>query len=379
MIIGQFCDTYPPTLDGVGRVMLNYCEALGRKGHRTVYVAPKNPRSPDEDMDCETLLYPSLPIPKQQYRFGEPLFGMEYRKAILNIPFDILHAHCPFCGGQEARRIARYRGAPLVATFHSKYYDDFYKATTSKTLAKIGVDYAVRFFRSCDEVWTVNQKTAEVLESYGYKGEIFLMPNGTDILPVTDDDRRRAREAFPMKDGVPILMFAGQQDFKKNIRSVLDACKLLSDSGVDYHLLMVGDGPNFKAIRDIAQRIGIGDNVTFAGFVGDQPMLRALYERADLFVFPSIYDSAPMVVREAAAMGTPSLLIEGSCSAEGMEHDNNAFLCYNTPADIAQCIRRALPLCEKVGLRAKETIPLPWNQLMDRVLARYNALIDSKR
>lgn len=378
MIFGQFCDTYPPTLDGVGRVMLNYCQALERKGHRAYFVAPKNDKV-IEEVGCETILFPSLPIPKQQYRFGEPLFSLQYRRDVLKVPFDLLHAHSPFCAGHEARRMALIRRVPLVATFHSKYYDDFYRATSSKTLAKIGVRYAVDFFRSCDEVWTLNQKTAEVLQSYGYKGEIVIMPNGTDIVPITNADRARARAQYPLRDGAPTLMFAGQQDFKKNIRSILDACKLLQENGMDFQFIMVGEGPNLKSIKEIVRKHGMEERFLFTGFLADQPVLRALYERADLFVFPSLYDNAPMVVREAAAMGTPSLLIDGSCSAEGVEHDRNAFLCYNTVADIAKGIRHALPLCQTVGLKAKETIPLPWDALMERVLDRYQALIDRKK
>lgn len=56
MIIGQFCETYPPALDGVGRVMLAYCQTLSAMGHRCLYVAPRdiaNTATPG----CETLLY----------------------------------------------------------------------------------------------------------------------------------------------------------------------------------------------------------------------------------------------------------------------------------------------------------------------------------
>ena len=42
MIIGQFCETYPPALDGVGRVMLAYCQTLQSMGHRCLYVAPRD-------------------------------------------------------------------------------------------------------------------------------------------------------------------------------------------------------------------------------------------------------------------------------------------------------------------------------------------------
>ena len=65
MIIGQFCETYPPALDGVGRVMLSYCCTLTKMGHRCMYVAPESPTYTREP-ECETLLYRGLPIPGER-------------------------------------------------------------------------------------------------------------------------------------------------------------------------------------------------------------------------------------------------------------------------------------------------------------------------
>jgi len=83
-------------------------------------------------------------------------------------------------------------------------------------------------------------------------------------------------------------------------------------------------------------------------------------------------------VREAAAMGTPALLVEGSCAAEGVTHGVNGYLCRNTVNDIAQGIVDALPTARVVGANAKESIPIPWDRLMTQVLQRYRALIDRK-
>lgn len=41
----------------------------------------------------------------------------------------------------------------------------------------------------------------------------------------------------------------------------------------------------------------------------EREILKRYYVAADLFLFPSLYDNAPLVIREAAALGTPSVLI----------------------------------------------------------------------
>jgi len=141
---------------------------------------------------------------------------------------------------------------------------------------------------------------------------------------------------------------------------------------------MIGDGPDAAFLRTLAHDLGIDGHVQFTGFLSHRPTVMALYERSDLMVFPSIYDNAPMVVREAAAMGTPALLIEGSCSAEGITHGENGYLCQNSVEAISDAILAALPTAHDVGERAKETIPIPWDTLMTQVVARYEALIARK-
>ena len=78
------------------------------------------------------------------------------------------------------------------------------------------------------------------------------------------------------------------------------------------------------------------------------------------------------------AMGTPALLVEGTCSAEGVTHGLNGYLCRNSVESIARGIVEALPTAGEVGLKARETIPIPWDTLILQVLARYEALIARK-
>ena len=145
------------------------------------------------------------------------------------MPFDVVHAHTPFLAGRAARRIARRRRIPLVATFHSKYYEDFYRVTHSRRLSLWALKYVVSFYNTCDEVWAVNDKTADVLRQYGYRGPIITMPNGTDPQSVSDETYRRVLARWSLRDGVSTLLFVGQMDFKKNPHLILRACALLRE------------------------------------------------------------------------------------------------------------------------------------------------------
>ena len=379
MIIGEFCDIYPPHLDGVGMVVRSYCQELSKTQEACYYIAPRNAskRFPDSADSFPVLKYASVPIPGETYRLGVPVFDLTYHKDLRKIPFDLVHAHTPFSAGAEAAHQAAVRKIPLVGTFHSKYYDDFYKRTHSVVISKTAVNFVVSFYEKCDEVWAVSNASADVLRSYGFKGEIIVMPNGTDLWYPTAQDALAAQERFALGDG-NVFLFVGQQNLKKNTRSIIEAASLYMKRNENFKLVFAGQGPDEDKMKELAAEYGIKEKTVFTGHISDRQVLMSLYARADLFVFPSIYDNAPMVVREAAAAGTPSLLISGSCAAEGIEDGVNGFLCENTPQSIAETMEKAMPAAKAVGEKARETIPIPWSRITAEVESRYRRLIERK-
>lgn len=376
--IGQFTDTFLPVVDGVGRVALAYAETLCRMGHQVTVVSPMYDTGyrggyPFELVDFQAMSLPGM----RQYKTGEAPMDAHYRKRMRMIPLDIVHAHSPFTAGSEALRLAVQRKLPLVATFHSKYYDDFLKATKSEKLAKVGVKFVVDYYQRCDEVWAVGQATADVLHEYGYEGEIQVMPNGVNMRRAEQDAIDEVERRWNLKNE-PLILFVGQMNWKKNILTVLEACAQLRERGVRFHLILAGQGPDLKAIEEKIYELGLKDCTHLAGHITNNRLLDGLYSRAAIFAFPSLYDNAPMVVREAAVMGTPSVMVRGSSAAEIIRPGENGYLCENTPEDLAQVILEALhdpDAARRVGQNARETIPVPWEKILETALSRYERLI----
>ena len=118
------------------------------------------------------------------------------------------------------------------------------------------------------------------------------------------------------------------------------------------------------------------------GHVLKEDLLNGLYMLADVFVFPSIYDNGPMVVREAANAGTPSIVTRGSSAAEGIDDMVNGFYCEDDSASIFEVMKKAFADRQRtayIGLQAKDTIPVSWDDLIDTVIDRYQYLIDKHK
>ena len=253
MRIGQFTDSFLPIVDGVGRVVHNYACTLPTKGHECYVVAPMSKVGYLGNTPYELLEFLSIEVPTQkQYYTGIPPLDAHYRERIQRIPLDIVHAHSPFIAGREAIFIARKKKIPLVGTFHSRYYDDFYKLTKMDVAANIGVKYIVDFYSRCDEVWAVSESSAQALHDYGFQRDIVVMQNGITTTIPDERDREQAIQTYqlPLNN---VLLYCGQLNWKKNILRILLACALLKKDGRSFTLALAGQGPDKQSIRDRAE------------------------------------------------------------------------------------------------------------------------------
>ena len=376
--IGQFSDTFLPVVDGVGRVVQAYAETLSAMGHQVTVVAPMYDTGFQGGFPFELVDFIGTSVPGlKQYRVGEAMLDAHYRKRIRMVELDIVHAHSPFTAGSEALRLAAVRKLPLVASFHSKYYDDFLKVTKSESVSRMMTKLVVNFYNRCDEVWAVGANTADVLRGYGYEGVIQVMPNGATLRTAHPSDIEEVTRRFGLGDD-PMILFVGQMDWKKNILTVLEACAEMKKQGQSFRLLLAGQGMDTEEIRQKIHDLNIQDRSEMLGHITDTSLLDALYARASIFAFPSLYDASPMVVREAAVMGTPSVLVRNSTAAEVIRHGENGLLCKNDPKDLARVIREALKdpaRLKTIGQNARETIPVPWEKVLEKAVERYERLI----
>ena len=145
-----------------------------------------------------------------------------------------------------------------------------------------------------------------------------------------------------------------------------------------YRMNFIGTGYALDDMKALVKELGLTDRVTFHGVINDREKLRQYYAASDLFLFPSFYDNAPLVVREAAAVETPAILLEGSTAAELVRDCENGFLTQRSPEDYARAIRHIAvnpSLKTKAGKGASVTLGRPWSDVIDEVIQRYDEII----
>lgn len=385
MRIGEFSDSFLPIVDGVGRVVKAYADTLSSHGEEVYVITPMNDTGFRGNLPYEIVDFVSLKLARKlPWKVGFEFLDPHYEERIKNIELDICHAHSPFFSGNAAYNYAKRHKIPLVGTFHSKYYDDFLKATHSKNLAKIGTDVIVSFYNKCDEVWAVSESAALALREYGYKREIVVAPNGTTVRSLDVSKLKPTIEKYKVNTKIPVFFFAGQINWKKGLRCILESCAILANQGQQFQLILAGQGPDKEDVLKLAEKLGIEKYLTFTGHITDVSELDCLYSLADLFLFPSLYDTSSLVVKEAAGMHTPSIVIKDTGPAESIQDKINGFLTDGTASDLVTIISDYLAMPEnrkkEIEENAYKTIPQPWDgQIIEMVLENYSRLIERNK
>lgn len=379
-------DSFPPVIDGVANVVLNYANILNNEQLANVTVATT--KYPNVDYS----VYPYKVIPYQSfnttklingYRTGNPLDVMGL-KALRESAPDIIHTHSPFTSTVMARMLRFSSDAPVVFTYHTKYNYDIEKAVSLEILQKEAIKTIIYNISACDEVWVVSEGAGENLKSLGYEGDYRIVSNGVDFEKgrVSQAEVDKINQEYDLPEGVPVFLYVGRLEFYKNIPLVIDGLAKFEECGYDYRFVVVGKGIDAEKIRKMAAKKLKPAHVIFTGAVYDREKLRAFYTRANLFLFASTYDTNGIVVREAAACGLASMLVRGSCAAEGVTDGQNGFLVEENSESIAELLKSVHDCFDymyQVGDNAMNEIYISWTDSVHDAYERYNELIELKK
>ena len=368
-------------MDGVAVCAQNYAYWMQKKVGGVSVITPNVYGTDYKVNDYEVLDYLSVPVPfRHPYVTGVAQIDPVFMTKLSKRKFKIVHAHSPFTSGRVAAQVAKSQGIPLVATFHSKFRDDYAKIIPSEFVVDQMLKVTMEFFDRADEVWVPQESVVEVIREYGYKGPVEVVENGSDLVADYPDSYfANARKALGIAPEEFVCLFVGQHIWQKNVRFVIEGLEKVKD--LKFRMFFVGTGYAAEEMKQLVKEKGLEDKVTFTGMLTNRDEITRYYAAADLFLFPSLYDNAPLVVREAAALHTPSIMIDESTAATIIKDNENGFLVPNNLDTFAARLRELIGQPErvhKVGITASRSIVRSWEDVVEEVLDRYNRLIAKK-
>jgi len=211
----------------------------------------------------------------------------------------------------------------------------------------------------------LNQGVADVFADRGVpRDRVTVVPNGVDVDRFSDvpEDRVSAvREEHDVGDDL-VVLFVGTVMPRKGVDDLVRALGHLSGDGATrgVRAVVAGeddlDGEYTGDVRSLAREVGVGGEVTFAGFVPDEE-LEALYSLADVFVLPSREEGFGMTAAEAMAAGTPVVATDVGALPRLIDEGQQGYLVSpNDPAGLSDRIERVLTADDAHSLsgRARE-------------------------
>ena len=168
----------------------------------------------------------------------------------------------------------------------------------------------------------------------------------------------------------------------KGLKIIADALAMQKAQGRDFRMVFIGSGADAQEVQAYIRRLGIEDKCIFTGAIRDRETLRGWYSRADLFLFPSTFDTNGLVVREAAASSLGAVLIAGSCAAEGITHGVNGLLIEENAQSLSACLSQVMQQPQQmaqIGANAARDLYLSWQDAVQAARERYQIVIDRYR
>lgn len=211
-------------------------------------------------------------------------------------PVDLLHTHQTEAG-LVGRLAAAYAGGPAVVhTVHGSPFTPDHPAAV-RWMLRLGERIAAG--RS-DRI-VVN--SARLRDEYlglgiGRRGQYRVIPSGVDLDRFADAEPAADVAELPG----PVVVYAGRLVSGKGLEELLAAAERLREEGIEFTLVIMGEGPLRTELVSEGRRRRIDRTVRFLGFREDVPRVLAA---SDLFVLPSHREGTPRVISEAMAAGLP--------------------------------------------------------------------------
>jgi len=127
---------------------------------------------------------------------------------------------------------------------------------------------------------------------------------GLKVRPAHQIDRQAARALLALPEARPIVLYAGRLSPEKGVVWLLRAFPQVIAACPDARVVVVGDGPQRTELAGLAQTLGLGGAVVFAGMQPHEIVISYM-RAADLFVFPSLREVFGIALLEAMSCGLP--------------------------------------------------------------------------
>jgi glycosyltransferase involved in cell wall biosynthesis len=374
---------YPYTIGGGERWYRNLAERLAAEGHEVTYVTLRQwKRGERLDLDERVRVVTAGPRMELYAKSGRrrilpPLvFGLGVLAHLLRHGrrYDIVHACAfPYFSLLSAALLRRAKGYRLEVDWFEVWSRHYWLDYLGGVGGRVGALVQRLCARVPQRAFCFSELHAERLREEGLRGSV------TVLRGMYSESAAPAALSLTQRPTHPLVLFAGRLIAEKQAPLGVAAIALAAQRIEDLRGEFLGDGPERAALDAAIAEHGMRERIGAPGFAGAEAVDREM-RRAMCVLLPSRREGYGMVVVEAAARGTPSVVVAGEDNAatELIEEGVNGTIApHSDPAAIAEAIVRVHAAGAAMRERtaewfARNAVRLSLESSLQTVLAGYS-------
>jgi glycosyltransferase involved in cell wall biosynthesis len=329
---------FPYTVGGAERWYRNLGERLAAEGHDVTYLTLRQwERGERGEVPGVRVVSvgPRMELYEEsgRRRILPPLvFGLGVLRHLLRhgSRYDVVHtASFPYFSLLAAAAVRRYR---LVVDWHEVWSRSYWTEYLGPVAGRVGDAVQSLCLRVPQRAFCFSQLHGQRLRERRVNGE----------LTVLEGEYAGSLEPREPRPAEPVVVFAGRHIPEKRVPALVPALALARERIPELRGELLGDGPERGEVLRLRSEHGLDGALEAPGFVPAERVEEAL-STALCMVLPSRREGYGMVVVEAAALGTPSVVVAApdNAAADLVSEGENGYVAASAePADLAAAIER---------------------------------------
>jgi glycosyltransferase involved in cell wall biosynthesis len=275
------------------------------------------------------------------------------------------------------------RHPPTVFIYHSRFQSDAvdrFLSSSSPPARMIGpwLHGFVKIVQArplieADTVIAVSEYSKREIEAFapGRHDPAVVIPTGVDLTRFHPGNREAVRETLGLPRDASVLLVVGRLvPVKRFDRAIEVLRQLRAQNGVNWRLLVVGDGPEDQQLRDLSTSAGMGAYVRFEGHRTGEDLL-ARYQAADLQLCTSEFENWSLSLLEGLASGNPIVGTPTGGTPDLLAQlDPDMVMSDERPETMAAAIRRLAGATGRLDALRQQAVRVAQRYSWDAVVGR---------
>ena len=291
--------------------------------------------------------------------------------SIEKITFNLIYCHHPLIEGLVGAELKKRYRVPLVVIEHS--LTDIQHALNHRARREA----YTRVLRNADAVITVSNRLADLMRQFlDTELEISVIRNGVDVTALPAERGSKPATYRNKK----VVLSVGWLAERKGHKVLIQAIKKIVPDVPSVKLIIVGQGPQEKQLRNLIQELHLEAYVELVGNMPHKDLL-SLMSWCDVFALPSWDEPFPTVFPEAMGCGAPIIGTKGEGIAEVIDDGKQGFLVRPKDIDsLAQALLTLLSdddLARQMGKQGRQLVlkDLSWQANAAKTISIFEELL----